>query len=120
MRPILKKRPVEVGCQSPAKSLAKNCNLKGGGHRQTRRDVGPVGLKTQVLSKPPLNASKASKSNADSPGQLSPAHSQSLTETLVKYTGKQKRGARLGEPQKAEEKRRSRVTFSLTPTDFGK
>lgn len=104
--------------------MAKNCNLKGGGHRQTRRDVGPVGLKTSLskppLSKPPLNPSKSSKSNADSPGHLFPAHSWSLTETLVKYTEKQKRGARLGEPQKAEVKRRSQVTFNLTPTDFGK
>lgn len=85
-----------------------------------RRVVRQVGLKTQVLSKPPPDVSKASKSNADSPGHLSWAHSQGLAETLVKYTGKQKRGARLGEPQKAKEKRRSRVAFSLTPTDFGK
>ncbi|XP_075839216.1 EF-hand calcium-binding domain-containing protein 12 [Microtus pennsylvanicus] len=119
MRPILKKRPGEVGCQFPGKFSAKSCNLKSGGHRQTRRDVRQVGLKTQVLSKPPPDLSKASKSNADSPGHLSPAHSQGLAETLIKYTGKQKRGARLGEPQKAEEKRYSRVTFSLTPSDFG-
>ncbi|XP_057636549.1 EF-hand calcium-binding domain-containing protein 12 [Chionomys nivalis] len=119
MRPILKKRPGEVGCQFPGKFSTKSCNLKSGGHKQTRRDVRQVGLKNQVLSKPPSDPSKASKSNVDSPGHLSPAQSQGLAETLVKYTGKQKRGARLGEPQKAEEKRRSRVTFSLTPSDFG-
>ncbi|XP_038176786.1 EF-hand calcium-binding domain-containing protein 12 [Arvicola amphibius] len=99
MRPIFKKRPGEVGCQSPGKFLAKSCNLKRGGHRQTRRAVRQVGLKTQVLSKPPP------ESNADSPGYLSPAHSQDLAETLVKYTGKQKRGARArGSPRKPRRK----------------
>ncbi|XP_036038281.1 EF-hand calcium-binding domain-containing protein 12 isoform X2 [Onychomys torridus] len=119
MGPILKKRPKEVSCQSPVKFLGKCCNLKGGGHRQKRRGVGPAGLKTPVLSKPPPHPTKTSPSNADSPGHLSPAHSQGLPETPAKYTGRQKKGARLLEVLKAEEKRNRQVTFSLTSADLG-
>lgn len=119
MGPILKKRPREVSCQSPVKFLAKCCNLKGGGHREKRRGVGPAGLKTPVLNKAPPHPSDASPSNADSPGHLSPAHSQGPPETPAKYTGKQKRGAKLRQAQRAEERRKRQVTFSLTSLDLG-
>lgn len=119
MGPILKKRPREVSCQSPVKFLAKCCNLKGGGHREKRRGVGPAGLKTPVLNKAPPHPSDASPSNADSPGHLSPAHSQGPPETPAKYTGKQKRGAKLLQAQRAEERRKRQVTFSLTSLDLG-
>ncbi|KAL6082980.1 hypothetical protein STEG23_028232, partial [Scotinomys teguina] len=46
-------------------------------------------------------------------------HSQILPETMVKYCRRLKRGARLGKPQKGEEKMKSQVTFSSTSTDLG-
>lgn len=119
MSPILKKRPREetVSCLSPNKFLAKSCNLRGGGHKQTRR---PGDQKTHALGKAPPHPSDAPKWNAGTPGHPSSAPSQNSAETLAKYSWKQKKASRLWEFQKAEEKKKSRVTFSLSVTDLGK
>ncbi|XP_029334339.1 EF-hand calcium-binding domain-containing protein 12 isoform X3 [Mus caroli] len=117
MRSILKKRPGEetVSCLSPNKFVAKVCNLRGGGYKQTRR----VGCqKTHALRKPPPCPSNASQWNAGLSSHLSKAHSQNVAETLAKHSGKQTKASRLWEAQKAEE-RKNRVTFSLTITDVG-
>lgn len=114
MRPILKKRPREetVSCLSPNKLLAKSCNLRGGRHKQTRR---PGDQKTHALGKAPPHPSDAPKWNDGPPGHLSSVPSQNSAETLAKYSWKQKKAS-----QKAEEKKKNRVTFNLSVTDFGK
>ncbi|XP_040595205.1 EF-hand calcium-binding domain-containing protein 12 isoform X2 [Mesocricetus auratus] len=119
MRPILKKSSGEAGCPSPVKFSTKGCSLTSEGHKQARRDVGPAGLQAGVLDKPPPHPANVSQSDAESPGCTSPAQSKSLLKILAKYIGRTKRAATLGEPQKAEEKSISRVTFSSTPADFG-
>ncbi|CAH7180691.1 EF-hand calcium-binding domain-containing protein 12 [Phodopus roborovskii] len=119
MRPILKKRSGQVGCLSPGKFSTKGCNMKGGGHRQRKRDMEPAGLQTKAPDEPPPYPSNVSQSNADSPHHPSQAYSKSLAETLAKYIGKSKRRARLWELQKADAKGISGVTFSLIPTYFG-
>ncbi|XP_032763315.1 EF-hand calcium-binding domain-containing protein 12 [Rattus rattus] len=113
MRPILKKRPREetVSCLSPNKLLAKSCNLRGGRHKQTRR---PGDQKTHALGKAPPHPSDAPKWNDGPPGHLSSVPSQNSAETLAKYSWKQKKAS-----QKAEEKKKNRVTFNLSVTDFG-
>ncbi|XP_028609425.1 EF-hand calcium-binding domain-containing protein 12 [Grammomys surdaster] len=119
MRSILKKRPGEetASCLSPIKCLAKGCNLRGGGYKQTRK---AGGQKTHALGKPTPHSSNASQWNTGPPSRPSSAHSQNVPETLAKHSGKQKKASRLWESQKAEERKRShRVTFSLPFTDHG-
>lgn len=118
MHPILKKRSGEVACRKSSFS-AKSCNLRGRRRRRSRAE-GPAGLKTRVLRKSPPRPSDASQRSAASPGHLCPEHSQNPSENLAKHTGKQKRGAKLGEPQKTDEKKAKRVTFNSTSTDLGK
>uniref|UniRef100_A0A8C6W3Z6 EF-hand calcium binding domain 12 n=1 Tax=Nannospalax galili TaxID=1026970 RepID=A0A8C6W3Z6_NANGA len=119
MRPTLKKRAVKasVCCPTTVKGGTKHCRLRGR-QRQTR-DVGPTGLKTPVLTSLLPTDVVWQKPPASVPDHHSQAHAQSPSETQAKYKHKLRRGARLREPQRAEEHRSSQVTFNLSGTHLG-